>query len=106
MTRPVVVTALGVAAAGIAVFLVSQTRVPHPMVPRGLFQSRNVATPVAIGFSFMVGYYGLPFVMSLYLQQVRGLSPLQSGVMFAPWARLASPSSWEKVLASTALSRP
>jgi MFS transporter, DHA2 family, methylenomycin A resistance protein len=28
----------------------------------------------------MVGYYGLPFVMSLYLQQLRGLSALGAGV--------------------------
>ena len=32
----------------------------------------------------MVGYYGLPFVMSLYLQQHRGLSPLMTGVAFLP----------------------
>ena len=29
---------------------------------------------VVAGFAFVVGYYGLPFVMSLYLQQLRGLS--------------------------------
>lgn len=32
----------------------------------------------------MVGYYGLPFVMSLYLQQLRGLSALGAGVVFVP----------------------
>lgn len=32
----------------------------------------------------MVGYYGLPFVMSLYLQQLRGLSALGAGVTFVP----------------------
>jgi DHA2 family methylenomycin A resistance protein-like MFS transporter len=32
----------------------------------------------------MVGYYGLPFVFSLYLQGVRGLSPLGTGVAFLP----------------------
>jgi sugar phosphate permease len=37
-----------------------------------------------IGFAFMVGYYGLPFVMSLYLQQRRGLSALATGVVFLP----------------------
>jgi DHA2 family methylenomycin A resistance protein-like MFS transporter len=39
---------------------------------------------VVIGFAFMVGYYGLPFVMSLYLQQLRGLSALGAGVTFVP----------------------
>ena len=32
----------------------------------------------------MVGYYGLPFVISLFLQQQRGLSPLASGTVFLP----------------------
>jgi sugar phosphate permease len=32
----------------------------------------------------MVGYFGLPFVMSLYLQQVRGFSPLATGTVFLP----------------------
>src|SRR5207248_6440042 len=32
----------------------------------------------------IVGYYRLPFVMSLYLQQVRGLSPLATGAVFLP----------------------
>lgn len=39
---------------------------------------------MAVGFAFMVCYYGLPFVMSLYLQQLRGLSPLSTGVAFLP----------------------
>ncbi len=79
-----VLLALGTAVVGIVAFLVSRTRVAHPMVPLGLFQGRNAATPLVIGFAFMVGYYGLPFVLSLYLQQVRGLSPLGTGVVFLP----------------------
>jgi MFS transporter, DHA2 family, methylenomycin A resistance protein len=43
-----------------------------------------VTVAVAIGFAFIVGYYGLPFVMSLYLQQLRGLSAFTTGVAFLP----------------------
>ncbi|TCT09672.1 MFS transporter [Paralcaligenes ureilyticus] len=32
----------------------------------------------------MVGYFGLPFVMSLYLQQQRGLSDMDIGTVFLP----------------------
>jgi MFS family permease len=32
----------------------------------------------------MIGYYGLPFVFSLYLQQARGLSSLGTGLVFLP----------------------
>jgi MFS transporter, DHA2 family, methylenomycin A resistance protein len=79
-----VVTAFAVAAAALAAFLVGQARGRHPMVPLTLFRSRNVSIALAIGFAFIVGYYGLPFVMSLYLQQSRALSPLATGVIFLP----------------------
>ena len=39
---------------------------------------------VVVGFAFVVGYYGLPFVMSLYLQQLYGLSAFQTGLVFVP----------------------
>ena len=54
------------------------------MVPLELFRSATVSAAVAVGFAFIVGYYGLPFVMSLYLQQLRGLSPLATGLVFLP----------------------
>jgi EmrB/QacA subfamily drug resistance transporter len=81
---PLVLTALAVAAMALAAFLAAQARGAHPMLPLDLFRSRAVTVSVAVGFAFMVGYYGLPFVMSLYLQQVRGLSSLAAGLAFLP----------------------
>ena len=81
---PQVVSAFTVAVVALAAFLFAQARGEHPMMPLDLFQSRNVSVAIAVGFAFMVGYYGLPFVMSLYLQQLRGLSPLNTGVAFLP----------------------
>ena len=54
------------------------------MVPLDLFRSRPVPVAVAVGFAFIVGYYGLPFMISLYLQQVRGASSLVAGAAFLP----------------------
>jgi EmrB/QacA subfamily drug resistance transporter len=84
LTAPRVIWAFGVALAGLVLFLVIQARVAHPMVPRGLFRSRAVPGAVVVGFAFVVGYYGVPFIMSLYLQSVRGLSPLAAGAAFVP----------------------
>ena len=42
----------------------------------------------AAGFTFTVGFYGLVFLLSLYLQQLRGLSPLQTGLAFVPMTGL------------------
>lgn len=73
-----------VAVVAFAVFLIAQARGAHPMLQLDLFESRTVSIAGGIGFAFIVGYYGLPFVMSLYLQQVRGLSPLATGAVFLP----------------------
>jgi len=89
-TAPRVVCALAVAAAALAMFLTAQARGAHPMMPPSLLRSRSVAIPVAVGFAFIVGYYGLIFVFSLYLQQVRGLSPLGAGLVFAPMTVLVA----------------
>jgi DHA2 family methylenomycin A resistance protein-like MFS transporter len=79
-TTPAVVTAFAVAVVAMAAFVVAQARGAHPMVLPDLFRTRAVT----VGFAFVVGYYGLPFVMSLYLQQLRGLTSLATGLTFLP----------------------
>jgi MFS transporter, DHA2 family, methylenomycin A resistance protein len=81
---PAVIAAFAVAVVALAGFLRAQQVVAHPMMPLQLFRSRTVVITVATGFAFMVGYYGLPFVISLFLQQHRGLTALQTGVVFLP----------------------
>src|SRR5947209_6486768 len=83
-TAPRVVGSLVLAAVSAVAFVTAEVRVRHPMVPLALFRSRNVSVSVAVGFAFVVGYYGLPFVMSLYLQQVRSLSAFGVGLVFVP----------------------
>ncbi len=84
LAAPPVLLAFAVAAVALAAFLAIQARGAHPMLPLGLFRSRTLSVTVAVGFAFVVGYYGVPFVMSLYLQEVRGLSPLATGAAFLP----------------------
>ncbi len=81
---PRVVIAFVVALAALTAFVAAQARGAHPMVPPDLLRSSNVVVSNLIGFAFMVGYFGLPFVMSLYLQQIRGLSSLTAGLAFLP----------------------
>jgi EmrB/QacA subfamily drug resistance transporter len=95
-TAPHVILAFTLAVAAFAIFLRAETSSPHPMVPLSIFRSRNVTASVGVGFAFVVGYYGLPFVMSLYVQQQRGLSPFAAGLVFLPmmiWGGLLSPFS-------------
>jgi MFS transporter, DHA2 family, methylenomycin A resistance protein len=79
-----VLAAFPVAGVGLAVFVAVQARGAHPMMPLDLFRSRTVVIANVTGFAFIVGYYGLPFLMSLYLQQLRGLSALGAGAAFLP----------------------
>lgn len=81
---PAVVVSLAVAAAAAVCGLVLQARSEHPAVPLELFRPRAAATPVAIGFTFMVGFYGMVFLMSLFLQERRGLSVFATGLAFVP----------------------
>jgi DHA2 family methylenomycin A resistance protein-like MFS transporter len=84
LSDPTVVVSIVIAAIAGILFLILQAQGQHPMVPLGLFQSRAVATAVAIGFTFMVGFYGMVFLVSLLLQQQRGLTPFQTGLAFVP----------------------
>src|SRR3954454_18492863 len=84
IAAPRVLAAVTVAVIAFICFLVAQARGAHPMVPLDLFRSPTVTVAVAVGFAFVVGYYGLPFLMSLYLQQVRGLTSLGTGLAFLP----------------------
>jgi MFS transporter, DHA2 family, methylenomycin A resistance protein len=84
ITAPTVLAAFAVALGASAAFGLLQARGRHPMLPLELFRSRTVRLTVIAGFAFMVGYYGLPFVMSLYLQELRGLSALDTGIAFLP----------------------
>ena len=83
-TAPVVLAAFAVAVAAFVAFIARQRSARHPMVPLALFRRRNVTVSVIVGFAFVVGYYGLPFVMSLYLQQLQGLTAFQTGLVFLP----------------------
>ncbi|MDQ3878381.1 MAG: MFS transporter, partial [Actinomycetota bacterium] len=84
LTSAPVLGSAALAVGATAGFFVSQRRAKRPMMPLQLFRSRNLSVSVFLGFAFMVAYYGLPFVMGLYLQSVRGLSPFATGLVFLP----------------------
>lgn len=81
---PFVVTAFIVGAITIVGFVWSQSRVRHPMMPLTLFSSSGMRISVGIGLAFMVGNFGMVFVVSLFLQQQVGLNPLLAGLVFLP----------------------
>jgi len=68
----------------LALFLVIQTRVRAPLVPLGLFRSRNVATANLVGVLWAAAIFAWFFIAALYLQRVLAYSALQVGLAFLP----------------------
>jgi EmrB/QacA subfamily drug resistance transporter len=75
---------LFVAVALLAVFLTIEARVPHPLMPLGLFRLRNVATANVVGVLWAAAMFAWFFISALYLQRVLGYRPLQVGLAFLP----------------------
>lgn len=74
--------------AGLA-FVAIEQRVQRPMLPLSLFASPTFRTASVVGLFINFGFYGELFVMSLYLQQIRGFSPLLTGVALLPQMAMA-----------------
>jgi MFS transporter, DHA2 family, methylenomycin A resistance protein len=70
-------------AAGIA-FYFAETKSSEPMLPLGLFQRPNFSPAVIFGTIMNLTFYGMIFVLSLYLQQARGYSALGTGLAYLP----------------------
>ncbi|PRZ39066.1 DHA2 family methylenomycin A resistance protein-like MFS transporter [Antricoccus suffuscus] len=85
-----VVAAFVISATAFACFLVAEARGRNPMVPLNMFRSRTVSIALLTAFINMVGFYGVVFVQSLYFQQLRGASPLQTGLLFLPMSALVA----------------
>jgi len=75
---------LGAAVALFTVFITIEARVRMPLMPLGLFRSRNLSTANAVGILWAAAMFAWFFLSALYLQLVLGYSPLQVGLAFLP----------------------
>jgi Na+/melibiose symporter-like transporter len=76
-------------AAGIAggmVFLRIERRVPHPMLPLAVFGNKAFTAATIGGFAFQFGFYGMMFMLALFVQIQWGVDPLHAGWMLLPSA--------------------
>ncbi|MDO8391095.1 MAG: MDR family MFS transporter [Actinomycetota bacterium] len=69
-----------------ALTVLVETRVSNPMLDLRLFGNRMFRTCNIVSFFSSASFLGVTFVMPLYLQNVRGLSPLASGLSTFPQA--------------------
>ena len=83
-SSPAVVACLVVAAVTAPVFFVVEHRRAHPMLPLGLFRSRQFSGANAVTFAVYGALGGALFLLPVELQIVKGYSPLESGLALLP----------------------
>lgn len=73
------------AAALFVAFLVIESRTRRPLVRLGIFALRPLSVGNAAMFLMMAGLWVVLFFPVLYLGEVRGYSPLKTGLAVLPW---------------------
>lgn len=87
--HPLIVVLLVVGTAALALFLLVQARVAHPMMPLKLFRRRPMRVAFFGGFTFIYAWFGSVFLSSLYLQQHLQIASGVAGLVFLPSAVLS-----------------
>lgn len=80
--------ALGIAAFAVAAvlfvaFFVIERRVVDPLIPAGVLTKGLLPWASAVGLLFIGAFFAWQFLLTLFLQQHLGWSPLQTGLAFA-----------------------
>lgn len=81
----VLLTGLGGLVCGVLTVVV-ELKVPNPMLELRLLRNRMFRLCNTVGFFSIASFLGVTFVMPLYLQLVRGMDPLESGLTTFPQA--------------------
>ena len=77
----------------ITIFFVKEARTESPLLPLDLFRVRPVAVANLVGFCIGGAIFGGFFLLSLYMQQVLGYSPIEAGVAFLATAGTTIPAA-------------
>jgi EmrB/QacA subfamily drug resistance transporter len=81
-----IVAALSASAAALLVLLRYEARREEPLIDLRFFRSIPFASSIAISVVAFAAFGGFLFLNTLYLQDVRGLSPVQAGLATVPLA--------------------
>jgi EmrB/QacA subfamily drug resistance transporter len=70
----------------LALFAWHESRIEHPSLDVRLFKHRSLSASVGSVALLFFGFGGVYFFSSFYLQNVRGYSPLETGLLAVPFA--------------------
>lgn len=79
---PVVIGSLAAGVVLLALFAFVEPRLRDPLIELGLFGNRGYVGANAVAFTQNFGFGALSFFLTLYLQNVLGYSPLNTGLVF------------------------
>lgn len=82
--RPAPLLATGLAVTALLALVAVERRVPHPVLPASLLRLRRVRGDILAATAATLVFYGVLFMLSLWLRTARGLSPLATGLAFLP----------------------
>jgi EmrB/QacA subfamily drug resistance transporter len=68
----------------VAAFVAHALRAPNPLIHVRLFETRAVAATAGTVFCLGMSLYGAMYLLPLYYQTARGLTPLDAGLLMAP----------------------
>jgi DHA2 family multidrug resistance protein len=74
---------------GLVTFVIWELRVKHPVINLRVLKHRSFAAGTVFGMALGFGLFGGIFILPIFLQNVRGFSALQTGLIMMP-AALAS----------------
>jgi EmrB/QacA subfamily drug resistance transporter len=78
------IAGIGGAAALLVAFLVNEQRNRNPLLPLSIFRIRGLAAANATQLIGLAGLLAMFFFVTLYMQNVLGYSPIQTGVAYLP----------------------
>jgi len=70
----------------LAVFIVIESRVEHPLLPFRIFANQTRAASFAAMMLMPAAMFSMFFFLSLFIQNVMGYSPLKAGFAFLPFS--------------------
>jgi EmrB/QacA subfamily drug resistance transporter len=79
-----IIAALVGAGALLTAFVVVEERSREPMLPLRLLSQRTFAGPQAAVFAIAASFFAVFLYLTLYLQTVLGMSPIQTGLVYLP----------------------
>jgi EmrB/QacA subfamily drug resistance transporter len=83
-TSPLVLGLLAVALVLLTLFVLTEARAPHPIMPLSLFRIPTFTVAVLVSFLAAFGMFGSNLFVPLAYQGLIGLTATQSGILLAP----------------------